>query len=131
MRVTSNTFPNRLLTQLGDLAARQTRLQSQAATGQRVQLPEDDPSAMRRVLELQAEAGSNDQYVANIARLKETTTAAYSSMKALKTLNDRAGEIIISAGGLTSDLDLDNLAHEINDKLESAVNAANAKYNGD
>jgi flagellar hook-associated protein 3 FlgL len=131
MRVTSNTFPNRLLAQLGDLAARQSKLQSQAATGQRVQLPEDDPSAMRRALELQAQAGSNDQYVTNIARLQETTTAAYSSMKALKTLNDRAGEIIISAGGVTSDQDLDNLANEINDKLDSAVNAANAKYNGD
>ena len=69
MRVTSNTFSNRLLDQLGDLATRQAKLQAQAATGQRVQLPEDDPVAMRRVLELQAEASSLNQYSDNIAIL--------------------------------------------------------------
>src|SRR5258706_5680777 len=131
MRVTSNSFPNRLLTQLGDLASRQTRLQGQAATGQRVQLPEDDPSAMRRVLEMQAEAGALNQYSSNIANLKEATTASYSAMKSLKTLNDRAGEIIISAGGITSDADLDGLANEIDVKLEQAVNTANSTYRGD
>jgi hypothetical protein len=39
MRVTFNTFPNSLVTQLGDLASRQIRLQNQAATGQRIELP--------------------------------------------------------------------------------------------
>ena len=35
MRVTSNTFPNTLTAQLANLTARQNRLQTQAATGQR------------------------------------------------------------------------------------------------
>jgi flagellar hook-associated protein 3 FlgL len=131
MRVTSNTFPDRLLAQLGDLASRQTKLQNQAATGQRVQLPEDDPSAMRRVLQMQAQGASLDQYSANIATLKEATTLSYSAMKSLQTLNSRAGEIAINAGGLTSQLDLNNLATEINDKLDEAVNAANTTFRGD
>ena len=54
MRVTSNTFPNSLVTQLTSLTVRQNTLQNQAATGQRVRLPEDDPVAMRRVLDMQA-----------------------------------------------------------------------------
>ena len=48
MRVTANTFPNSLLNQLSSLATRQNRLQNQAATGQRVQFPEDDPGIRRR-----------------------------------------------------------------------------------
>lgn len=131
MRVTSNTFPDRLLAQLNDLASRQTKLQGQAATGQRVELPEDDPSAMRRVLEMQAEGSALDQYSANIATLKESTTLSYSAMKSLQTLNNRAGEIAVRAGGLTSQEDLNNLAHEINDKLEQAVFAANTTFRGD
>ena len=61
MRVTANTFPNSLLQQLNSLNQRQNKLQNQAATGQRVQLPEDDPVAMRRVLDLQAEGKSVGQ----------------------------------------------------------------------
>jgi flagellar hook-associated protein 3 FlgL len=131
MRVTSNTFPNRLLAQLNDLASRQSKLQNQAATGQRVELPEDDPSAMRRVLEMQSDGSALDQYSANIATLKEATTLSYSAMKSLKTLNDRAGEIAVSAGGVTSQDDLTNFAHEINDKIEQAVGAANTTFRGD
>jgi flagellar hook-associated protein 3 FlgL len=131
MRVTSNTFPNRLLAQLNDLASRQNKLQGQAATGQRVELPEDDPSAMRRVLEMQAEGSALDQYSKNISTLKEATTLAYGAMRSLQKLNDRAGEIAIRAGGLTSQDDLNILAGEINDKLEQAVFAANATFRGD
>jgi flagellar hook-associated protein 3 FlgL len=131
MRVTSSTFPNRLLAQLSDLASRQTKLQGQAATGQRIALPEDDPSAMRRVLEMQARGSTLDQYSANIATLKEAATLSYSAMRSLQTLNDRAGEIAVRAGGLTAQPDLDNFAHEINDKLEQAVFAANTTFRGD
>src|SRR5437868_4092054 len=100
MRVTSNSFPNRLISQLGDLASRQTKLQAQAATGQRVQLPEDDPRAMRRILDMQSESSALDQYSSNISRLQDTTTASYSAMKSLKKMNDRAGEIVTLADGL-------------------------------
>src|SRR5688572_24635807 len=102
MRVTSNTFPNRLISQLGDLASRQNKLQTQAATGQRIHLPEDDPRAMRRVLELQENASALNQFSSNISRLKDATTASYSVMRALRTLNDRAGEIAIRADALKS-----------------------------
>ena len=50
MRVSANTFSDTLITQLGNLSGRQQRLQSQAATGQRVRLPEDDPVALRRLV---------------------------------------------------------------------------------
>ena len=43
MRVTANTFPNNLLDELTSLSQRQNKLQTQAASGQLVRLPEDDP----------------------------------------------------------------------------------------
>jgi flagellar hook-associated protein 3 FlgL len=131
MRVTSNTFPNRLLTQLNDLAARQTRLQSQAATGQRVQLPEDDPEAMRQVLAMQSESSALNQYSANIANLKDSTTVAYGVMKSLKTLSDQTSEIATSADGLRSPQELDTYAGQINQYLEQAIDAANTTFKGD
>jgi flagellar hook-associated protein 3 FlgL len=131
MRVTSNTFPDRLLTQLGDLASRQSKLQAQAATGQRVQLPEDDPTAMRRALEMQAEAGSLDQYSANIASLKDATTASYSAMQSLKKMNDRASQIATLADGLKSPAELTTYANEIDQIIQQGVQTANSTFRGD
>jgi flagellar hook-associated protein 3 FlgL len=131
MRITSNTFSDRLISQLGDLASRQTRLQTQAATGQRIERPEDDPNAMRRVLEMQADASSLNQYSSNIARLKDATTISYSAMRSLKAVNDRAGEIATSADGLKSPQELNILANEIDTRLEDALKNANTKHNGD
>ena len=103
MRVTSSSFPNTLITQLGSLATRQAQLQSQVATGQRVQRPEDDPGAMRRVLDLQTESKTVGQYQRNIVRQQELATDTFSAVKALKRISDRAGEIATLADGLRRD----------------------------
>ena len=58
MRVTSSTYSNALIDHLNTLGLRQSRLQTQVSTGQRIQSPADDPVAMRRVMDMQAEAGS-------------------------------------------------------------------------
>ena len=66
MRVTANTFPNSLLNQLNSLSQRQNKLQDQAATGQLVKLPEDDPVAMRRVLDMQAGHNAGARHVVGV-----------------------------------------------------------------
>jgi len=131
MRVTANTFPDTLITQLSQLATRQNALQNQAATGQRVQLPEDDPTAMRRVLDLKTETAALSQYQSNIDTLKESATAAYDVMKALKKISDRAGELATLADGTKSQADLDTFATELNQLLEQGVQLVNSKYRGD
>jgi flagellar hook-associated protein 3 FlgL len=131
MRVTANTFPNTLVNQLSQLAVRQNRLQSQAATGQRVRLPEDDPTAMRRVLDLEGETSSLSQYQRNISTLKEYATASYNAMSALKKISDRAGEIATLADGTKSAEELKTYAVEINELISQGVQLANSKNRGD
>jgi len=62
MRVTTNTFPNTLIDQLQLLTTRQNKLQTQAATGQKVKYLEDDPGAVRRIKDMQDESRSISQY---------------------------------------------------------------------
>lgn len=131
MRVTANTFPNSLLNQLTSLSQRQNKLQNQAATGQLVELPEDDPVAMRRVLDMQAEAKSVGQYQRNIDRHQELATASFNSIKALKNVSDRVREISISADGLKSQDELNLYAKEVTELIKTAVQAANTKNRGD
>lgn len=131
MRITTNTFPDSLVSQLSQLSIRQNRLQNQAATGQRVQLPEDDPTAMRRVLDMQAEAKSLAQYERNIERHQELATASFSAMKALKKIVDRSGEIASLADGLKSPEELKAYATEVNELIKEAVQLANSQNRGD
>ena len=131
MRVTANTFSTSLVDSLGSLAVRQQRLQSQAATGQRIRLPEDDPVALRRVIDLQTEFSAVGQYSRNIARETEKARAAFSNIKSLKTISDRAGEIATLADGLKSPEELRSYSIELTEMIKQAAHLMNSKNNGD
>lgn len=128
MRVTSHTFPDSLIQQLTRLTITQNRLQTQASTGQRIQLPSDDPAAVRRVLDLQAQGASTNQYQRNIATLEEITQTGYTALRALKNVSDRAGEIVVLADGTKSPAELSIFATEIDSLIEQGVGAMNAKF---
>jgi len=131
MRVTANTFPNSLVEQLNRLATRQNQLQQQAASGQRFSRPEEDPAAMRRVLEMQTEARSLGQYQRNIERHQELATASFSSIKGLSRIVDRAAEIVTLADGLKSREELSIYGAEINQLIKQAGDLANTTNRGD
>jgi flagellar hook-associated protein 3 FlgL len=131
MRVTTNTFPEQLIGQLGRQSYRQSRLQNQAATGQRLTLPEDDPTATRRVIDLQAEAQALGHYRNNAARLKEQAGAEYNAIKALKTISDRANEIAVLGDSLKSPEQMSIYATEVEQLLQQALQVANTRYGGD
>ncbi|MFO1476609.1 MAG: hypothetical protein U1F98_08165 [Verrucomicrobiota bacterium] len=128
MRVTGNTFTDTLVTQLNSLAARQYRLQSEAATGQRIQAPEDDPSGMARALDLLSESSTVGQYSQTITALQDRTTSAYNAISSLKTISDRAGEIATQGGDPTKPIqDLKSYAAEVTQMIKQAVQTMNTK----
>jgi flagellar hook-associated protein 3 FlgL len=127
MRVTGNSFINSFLDQINLLSARQQRLQNQAATGQRITAPEDDPAAMERILSLRDENQNVQQYSRNIAVLQERATNTFSAIKSLKTVSDRAGEIAVLADGMRSPEELKVYAAEISQMIQSAVATMNTR----
>lgn len=131
MRVTSHTFPSLLVGQLEQLANRQNKLQNQAATGQRIQFPEDDPTAMRRVLDLQTESVNVNQYRSNIQRLQEYSRIGYEVIRSMKTVVDRASEIATLADGTKSRDQLNTYATEIEQLLQQAAQQVNTQHRGD
>jgi flagellar hook-associated protein 3 FlgL len=130
MRVTENTFPTLLVNQLGQWTTQQNRLQTQAATGQRIQLPEDDPASFRRTLELQTESGNVSQYLSNIGNLRELATVSFDAMKGLKQISDRAGEIATLADGTKSPEELSAYATEMSQLIAQDVQVANSQHLG-
>ena len=131
MRVSSSMFPNMLSQELGVLSRRLMQLQTESATGQRIQNPEDDPSAVQQVLNMQSESSELQQYQSNIATLQGTATAAGSAGSALQQIVTRVSDIATSAGGAVSQQDLDAYATEVSQLISEAVSTTNTQYNGD
>lgn len=131
IRVTTGAYADRLISNLGDITARQARYQAQVSTGQRVALPEDDPGAVRRALDLEGERGRVGQFGRNITRLKETAVATGTVMRSLSKIATRAGELAVKANGIRSTDDLKAYAAEVTQMIQQAVSAANTNLRGD
>jgi len=93
MRIASNTVSDSVLAQIQKLSTQQSKLQNQVATGQKIFQPEDDPSAVGRILILDSEARQVQQFQTNANRALEVSQATYSGLQDIKKLSDRAGEI--------------------------------------
>lgn len=131
MRVPTNALPDRLVSQLNLLNARQNQLQSQAATGQRIQWAGDDPAAMQRALTLQSDSRTATQFTKNLDFLKERATASQGGIRSLQKVLDRAGEIATLADGTKSPAQLRDYASEVDQLIRQAVAAANSQHRGD
>ena len=127
MRVTGNTYSTALANQLGNLTSRQAKLQGQIATGQRLQSPEDDPAAVRRVMDLQADARTLAQYQRNLAHQQDLAAISYGAIQSIKKISNRANEIATLADGLKSPLELRAYANEIKGMIQQGLQAANSK----
>ncbi|HTI97853.1 MAG TPA: flagellar hook-associated protein FlgL [Dongiaceae bacterium] len=127
MRVTANAFSSSLIAQLNQLSTRQYQLQNQVSTGQRITAPEDDPIAMQRTMDLNTAAAALQQRSTNISNLQDRSTLAYNSLKSLKTLSDRVGELATQADGTRSPEELKSYATEITQIIQQAAQLMNTK----
>ncbi len=131
MRIPTNHFSTSLVSQLQDLTGRQSKLQRQVATGQRITDPSDDPAAIARVLRLQGEKREIQQFSRNHDRALNVSQSSFSALKQLKETSDRAGEIAVLGVG-TSGVDaLGAYAKEADQMIEQALQTANTKYSGE
>lgn len=131
MRVAFNNLPDSLVSQLGTLGSQQYRLQNQAATGKRISQLEDDPAAMRRVLNLQAQDSQFAQYRQNINSLQARASDSYSAIQGLQKVSTRAGELAILADGMKSPAELQTYATEVTQLIQQGVQLMNRQHQGD
>jgi len=131
MRIATTTVSDSVLAQLQKLSSRQAQLQNQVATGQKIFQPEDDPSAVGRIITLDSEARQVQQFQANANRALEVSQATYSGLQDMKKISDRAGEIATLGAGASSPDAYKAYAEEVNQLVEQAVQSGNAKLRND
>lgn len=130
MRVTSNMFPTALVGQLNRLNHRQSQLQNQISTGQRIQDLQDDPRAMQSVMDMEQAKKMLNQQQRNLSRLKSTADASFAAINSLKKVSDRASEIATTVDGLESPEQVKFYAVEITQLIKQAVQVANSHEGG-
>jgi flagellar hook-associated protein 3 FlgL len=131
MRVTSNSYSETLINQLQTLQRRQGTLQTQIASGQRIQNASDDPLSANRILTLRDDSVANAQYQKNIQSHQDFATATNSALQSLQKIVNRAEEISISADDLSSTGDLQSYGLEVGELIKQAIDIANTQFRGE
>lgn len=131
MRISSQTVSDAIVRQIQQLGNQQAKLQTQVATGQRIFNPEDDPSAVGRVLNLETESRAIEQYSRNVDRALEVSQSTYSSLQQLKKVSDRAGELATLGAGVLGNDAAAAYASEVDQLIEQAVQLGNSKLRND
>jgi flagellar hook-associated protein 3 FlgL len=127
MRISETYFGNNLVSQINQLQSQQFQLQNQVTTGLKITRPEDNPTAMQQVLNLQSRSATNAQYQTNIGLLQNTATTSATAMNSLQTVVEQANEIATQADGTASAQQLNSYATQIGGLIQQALDLANTQ----
>jgi flagellar hook-associated protein 3 FlgL len=126
MRISSSTFTDNFISQLQQLQQQQNTLQGETSSGLAVTLPEDNPSVMAEVLNLQTTSSANASYQSNITQLQNTAVNSAAAMNSLQTIVSQVNEIATEAtSGTTSSSQLSDYATQVAALIQQAVQLGN------
>lgn len=131
MRITNNTLSENIVRQIQQLGSQQAKLQTQVASGQRIFNPEDDPTAVGRVLNLESEQRQIAQFGRNSERALEVSQASFSGLQQIKRVSDRASEIGTLGAGAISPDSARAYASELDQLIEHTLQLTNTKFRND
>jgi flagellar hook-associated protein 3 FlgL len=131
MRIASNTVQENIVRQIQQLGTQTSRLQTQVATGQRIDSADDDPAAAGRVLNQQSELRRVDQYGLNATRAIEISNASFAGLDSIKDISDRATEIATLGRSPTNPGALGAYATEVNQLIEQLIQVGNSRLGND
>jgi flagellar hook-associated protein 3 FlgL len=127
MRVSTTSFSNNFLYQIGQLESQQSTLQNETTSGLSVTLPEDNPGVMNQVLNLQSEASTDTQYQNNISQIQNSATTTSDTLNSLQSLVEQAGTIATEVTGLTSSTQLATDATSVSQLITQALQLGNTR----
>ena len=107
------------------------KVQTQISTGQRLNLPSDDPAAAVGIQQLNQELATNSQYTTNLNFAQSFLSTADSTLGSLTSLLNQAQSIASSQAGSDATPDQRKSEASVIDSLVSqAISFANTRYQG-
>jgi flagellar hook-associated protein 3 FlgL len=128
IRITQGTLYARALSDMQRGLYRYSQLQTQVATGRRVNRPSDDPAAALRILPLRNDIRDLQQLGQNVSLARETLNTSAASLEDGSSIMQRARELATQASnGTLSGSDRQSIAAEIDQLLEQMLGIANSR----
>ncbi len=107
------------------------RLQEQATTGSRINRPSDDPSCSYRVITLNSQEKSLENYINNLSEATDTLELSSTVIQDIQSAIVETKVLLTQVmGGIYNEENRERLAERINDTLEQVVSLANTKNMG-
>lgn len=128
MRLSTNTIYQGNTNRLMDLQNDLNKLNTQIATGKRVNSPADDPVAAARIQELNTAKDMNEMFT-NTRKTARTALESYeTNLNSITSVIQDVQSALISAGnGAYDDAQRASIATELQSRLESLMSLANAR----
>ena len=129
MRIATGHIYNIARNSMADASEAITKTQQQISTGLRINNPSDDPVASTKILSLNNELESIEQYQNNINAAKDNLTSQESILSSINNLIQRVQELAIQAGNTAtlSTSEYGTLASEVDSRLDELQNMMNTK----
>ena len=131
MRIATLTQSQTLLRNIQSLDQQQFKLQKQAADGQKIANPSDDPTAVSRVIKLETHKREMVQLRRNAENAQATVSASYTALQQMKEIMDDVQQIAINnSSGFNPNTFITDV-HVLEQHLDAARVLANDSFNGD
>ena len=105
------------------------RLQEQAATGSRINRPSDAPSDGYRVLSLDSQTVSLENYIDNLSQVASTLEMSYLAVESMTSaFQEMRADLTQVTSGVYGQSQRESTAEKVNEMLEQIVSLANFKH---
>lgn len=127
-RITQSMLYSRALADVQRGLFQYSRLQTEVASGRRINRPSDDPAAALRILPLRNDLRNLEQLGSNVALAQETLDTGAASLEDASAAMQRVRELTTqAANGTVSGSDRKSIAAEVDQLLNQLVSIANSK----
>jgi flagellar hook-associated protein 3 FlgL len=130
MRVTETNIADSFLNSVNKNRERIVQLQTQLATGKRVNKSSDDPQAAESILRLKSMLSLNEQYQKNVGDAQSVMEMTEGALDSFANVLLEMRELVTRASNGTHAGELGIYADRIDSLLDEAVNIANTKFGG-
>ena len=131
MKATQGTTYRMLGTRLNDISLQLEELRKIGATGKRLNVPSDDPAAIRPVLNTRKQLSNIDRYLETMGKSSDVMQATDGHLGHVESIMQRAKEIVTNAANDTlNNEDRATLAEEMALLREELIDAANGSVDG-
>ncbi|WP_031302527.1 flagellar hook-associated protein FlgL [Pseudomonas sp. EGD-AK9] len=128
MRITNSQITAMMHNSMNASSAELGKLMQQMATGQRIMLPSDDPIASVRVLRVQREEASLEQYAKNIANVSGSLSTQEANLKSTSDAMLNVRDLLLwAANGSNTSEDLAAMAGELAIIEDTILSFANVR----